>query len=216
MSRERNQTVFFLNVGLCLHVTERLFDWLKNLTKHFVHMEPLNFSLSQSFCQIGNSAWTSEIINMTKNCEKSQLTREIVTLAIFHNFRNSAFKKSPTFRFVQFFVNTRKIVIFAAACKPGHKGFHRELTNYCSRFNFKFKMASPNLVPRVRKGRDELWDRDRASPIWTTPLCNYAFNVQKFRRRSNFQPVRSKIRPVSKFLYVKGAVAFWSSKFLNG
>ena len=155
MSRERNQTVFFLNVGLCLHVTERLFDWLKNLTKHFVHMEPLNFSLSQSFCQIGNSAWTSEIINMTKNCEKSQLTREIVTLAIFHNFRNSAFKKSPTFRFVQFFVNTRKIVIFAAACKPGHKGFHRELTNYCSRFNFKFKMASPNLVPRVRKGRDE-------------------------------------------------------------
>ena len=29
----------------------------------------------------------SELINMTKNCEKSQLTRKIVKLAIFRNFR---------------------------------------------------------------------------------------------------------------------------------
>ena len=46
MGRERNQTVFFLNVGLCSYVTEGLFDRLKKCNKHFVHMEPLNFSLS--------------------------------------------------------------------------------------------------------------------------------------------------------------------------
>ena len=45
--------------------------------------------------------WASMIINMTKNCEKSQLSRKIVRLAIFRN--------------------TRKIAIFAAAYKPGHK-----------------------------------------------------------------------------------------------
>jgi len=33
-------------VGLCSYVTEALFDRLKKLNKHFVHMEPLNFSLS--------------------------------------------------------------------------------------------------------------------------------------------------------------------------
>ena len=43
----------------------------------------------------------SELINMTKNCEKSQLERKIVRLAIVPN--------------------TWKIAIFAAACKPGHK-----------------------------------------------------------------------------------------------
>ena len=43
----------------------------------------------------------SELINMTKNCEKSRVTLKIVRLAIFRN--------------------TRKIAIFAAACKPGHK-----------------------------------------------------------------------------------------------
>ena len=31
------------------------------------------------------------IINMTKNCEKSQLTRKIVRLAIFRNTRKSQF-----------------------------------------------------------------------------------------------------------------------------
>ena len=40
------------------------------------------------------------IINLTKNCEKSQLARKIVRLAIFHN--------------------TRKIAIFAAAKKRTH------------------------------------------------------------------------------------------------
>ena len=29
----------------------------------------------------------SELINMTKNCEKSQVTQKIVRLAIFRNFR---------------------------------------------------------------------------------------------------------------------------------
>ena len=29
----------------------------------------------------------SELINVTKNCEKSQVTRKIVRLAIFRNFR---------------------------------------------------------------------------------------------------------------------------------
>ena len=43
----------------------------------------------------------SEPINMTKNCQKCQVTQKIVRLAIFRN--------------------TRKIAIFAAACKPGHK-----------------------------------------------------------------------------------------------
>ena len=42
---------FFLNDGLCSHVTERVLNRLKNWTKHFVHMEPLTFSLSQ-FSQI--------------------------------------------------------------------------------------------------------------------------------------------------------------------
>ena len=41
------------------------------------------------------------IINVIKNCQKSQLAQKIVRLAIFRN--------------------TRKIAIFAAACKPGHK-----------------------------------------------------------------------------------------------
>ena len=105
MSRERNQTVFFLNVGLCSYVTEGLFDRLKKLTKHFVHMEPLNFSLSlflQLFFQIGNSVWTSVIINMTKSCEKSQLTRKIVRLAIFRNFRNSLSKNRQPSDFYNF------------------------------------------------------------------------------------------------------------------
>ena len=34
----------------------------------------------------------SELINMTKNCEKSQVTRKIVKLAIFSNFRNSVWR----------------------------------------------------------------------------------------------------------------------------
>ena len=46
-------------------------------------------------------AAASMIINVTKNCQKSQLTRKIVRLAIFRNIK--------------------KIAIFAAACKPRHK-----------------------------------------------------------------------------------------------
>ena len=53
------------------------------------------------FCYSDNLFWTSININMTKNCQKSQLTRNILRLS--------------------FFRNTRKIAIFAAACKPGHK-----------------------------------------------------------------------------------------------
>ena len=41
------------------------------------------------------------IINVTKNCQKSQLTQKIVRLAIFRNIQ--------------------KIAIFAVACKPKHK-----------------------------------------------------------------------------------------------
>ena len=72
------------------HVTERLFDRLKNLTKHFVHTEPVNFFALAIFanCQIGNSVRTLMIINMTKNCEKSQLTRKIVRLEICRYVRN--------------------------------------------------------------------------------------------------------------------------------
>ena len=43
----------------------------------------------------------SKLINMRKNCEKSQVTQKIVRLAIF--------------------CNTQKFASFAAACKPGHK-----------------------------------------------------------------------------------------------
>ena len=61
----------------------------------------VRLTIFRNFCWIDNSLWTSVIINMTKNCEKSQLGQKIVRLAIFRN--------------------TRKIAIFAATCEPGHK-----------------------------------------------------------------------------------------------
>ena len=120
MGRERNQTVFFLNVGLCSYVTEGLFDRLKKLTKHFAHMmEPLNFSLSQflqlffSNRQLGLDF--SDHLYHDKELRKTAANAENRQTCDFSQFSQLAFKKSPTFRFLQFFVNTRKIVIFAAA-----------------------------------------------------------------------------------------------------
>ena len=65
---------------------------------------------------------------MTKNREKSQVTRKIVKLAIFSNFRNSVwlsdYEQDKELRKIvrlAIFRNTRKIAIFAATCEPGHK-----------------------------------------------------------------------------------------------
>ena len=57
--------------------------------------------IGKRLCLSDHEHEKSELIDMTKNCEKSQLTRKVVRLAIFRN--------------------TRKIAIFAAGCKPGHK-----------------------------------------------------------------------------------------------
>ena len=45
----------------------------------------------------------------------------------FSQFSQLTFKKSPTLRFLRFFANTRKIAIFAASYKPGHKWNSRAL-----------------------------------------------------------------------------------------
>ena len=116
------------------------------------------------FFQIGNSVWTSVIINMTKNCEKSQLTRKIVRLAIFRNFRNSLSKNRQPSDFYNFsltpenrnFYSCVKIVDISVLILT----FVNDFTIFlcAERYLSKYKMASPNLVLRVRKGRD------RASP----------------------------------------------------
>ena len=82
----------------------QLINMTKNCQKSQVTQKIVRVTIFRNFCKfcwIHNSLWTSVIINMTKNCKKSQLARKIVRLAIFRN--------------------TRKIAIFAAECKPGHK-----------------------------------------------------------------------------------------------
>ena len=82
----------------------QLINMTKNCQKSQVTQKIVRVTFFRNFCKfcwIDNSLWTSVIINMAKNCEKSQLARKIVRLAIFRNIR--------------------KIAIFVAECKPGHK-----------------------------------------------------------------------------------------------
>ena len=83
------------------HEKSELINMTKNCEEWQVTRKIVKLAIFRKFCSIDNSLWTSVIINMTKNWEKSLLARKIVGLVIFRN--------------------TRKIAIFAAACKPGHK-----------------------------------------------------------------------------------------------
>ena len=97
---------------------------------------------------------------MTKSCEKSQLTRKIVRLAIFRNFRNSLSKNRQPSDFYNFlltpenrnFCSCVKILDMSVLILTFVNGFTIFLC--AEQYLSKYKMASPNLVLRVRKGRD--------------------------------------------------------------
>ena len=106
----------------------QLINMTKNCQKSQVTQKIVRVRIFRKFCKfcwIHNSLWTSVIINMTKNCKKSQLARKIVRLDIFRN--------------------TRKIAIFAAYCKPGHKWQIMRRTYYALQSSDGSNKA---LVPR--------------------------------------------------------------------
>ena len=158
---------------------------------------------------------------MTKNCEKSQLTRKIVRLAIFRNFRTSLSKNRQPSDFYNFsltpenrnFCSCVKILDISVLTLTFVNGFTIFLC--AERYLSKYKMASPNLVLRVRKGRD------RASPSWaTTHPYNQPLTYKNLDAGQIFSRCGRKFDRCLNFCTLKvrlhfGVPNFWTARCLN-
>ena len=131
------------------------------------------FPIFANFVIMANSLWASVIINMTKNCEKSQLLNA----------------KNRQTRF--FTTHTKKSLFVAAACKPGRKW---------SKLGPHFFFAWENSRHFTRRPRNEVSETSPEIPCWwnvTTQIwvvTRHQYRISALFSQTSFRGRRVKCR----------------------